>query len=347
MTEDQPALREVERYMRAVIDRAESSGMLDERAALPLYRVLAYHLGWMDEQFRPARVDGGKRIRPLLCLRCCEAAGGDPSAAAPVGAAIELLHNFTLVHDDIQDRSRTRRHRLTVWALWGEAQAINAGDAMFALSQLALLEVADRLPGTSVALLLRAFNETTLRIVEGQVLDLGFEDRPSVSVDEYLTMIRGKTAALTAFAAWSGALVAGADPEHLERFRLFGEALGLGFQIRDDYLGIWGRREETGKEPADDIRRRKKSLPIVLLLESMTPPDRELLGSLWSGQEVSDQAVEQVLELLERYGIRERVRAEVARLHQEAHSLLAEAAAPGPARNALSALLDRLATRSG
>lgn len=346
MTNEQQGLRLVERYMRAVIERAERSGILGERIALPLYRVLAYHLGWADEQLHPVQVEGGKRIRPLLCLLCCEAAGGDPAAAVPVSAAIELLHNFTLIHDDIQDRSRTRRHRPTVWALWGEAQAINAGDAMFALSQLALLEAGDRLPSDSLALLLRAFNETTLRIVEGQVLDLGFEERPSVSVTEYLAMIRGKTAALTAFAAWAGALVAGTDPDRLERFRRFGEALGLGFQIQDDYLGIWGRREETGKEPADDIRRRKKSLPIVLLLEAASRPDRQLLEALWSRPEVSDQAVAQVLELLERYGIRERVRAEVARLHQEAHSLLAEAAAPGPARDALAALLDRLATRT-
>lgn len=346
MNDEQQCLQQVERCMRAVIERAERSGILGERTALPLYRVLAYHLGWADEQLHPVRAERGKRIRPLLCLLCCQAAGGDPAAAAPVGAAIELLHNFTLIHDDIQDRSRTRRHRPTVWALWGEAQAINAGDAMFALSQLALLEVADRLPSDSLALLLKAFNETTLRIVEGQVLDLGFEERPSVSVTEYLAMIRGKTAALTAFAAWAGALVAGADPDRLERFRRFGEALGLGFQIQDDYLGIWGRREETGKEPADDIRRRKKSLPIVLLLEAASRPDRELLDALWSRPEVSDQAVAQVLGLLERYGVRERVRAEVVRLHQEAHGLLAEAASSGRARDALAALLDRLATRS-
>ncbi len=344
--DEQHWLGQVEEQMRVVISRAEQSGILDRQTALPLYRVLGYHLGWADEQLRPARADGGKRIRPLLCLLCCEAAGGDPSAAVPVGAAIELLHNFTLLHDDIQDRSRTRRHRPTVWALWGEGQAINAGDAMFALSQLALLEAADRLPSHSLAVLARMFNETTLRIVEGQVLDLGFEQRPVVGVSEYLTMIRGKTAALTAFAAWSGALVAGAEPERLERFRRFGEALGLGFQIQDDYLGIWGRREETGKEPADDIRRRKKSLPIVLLLQAASPADRQLLQALWSQPDVSEDAVAQVLELLERYEVRARVRSEVARLHREAALLLETAALPGQARDTLAVLLDRLATRS-
>ena len=225
-------------------------------------------------------------------------------------------------------------------------QAINAGDAMFALSQLALLEVADRLRSDSLALLLKAFNETTLRIVEGQVLDLGFEERPSVSVSEYLAMIRGKTAALTAFAAWSGALVASAESERLEQFRRFGETLGLGFQIQDDYLGIWGQREETGKEPADDIRRRKKSLPIVLLLEAANPADRQLLQVLWSQPKVSEDGVAQVLELLDRYEVYEHVRGEVVRLHREAALLLERAALPGRARDALAALLDRLATRS-
>jgi geranylgeranyl diphosphate synthase type I len=335
----------VEAQMLAVIERAERGGLLNG-GGLPLYRVLGYHLGWVDAELRPARADGGKRVRPLLCLLCCEAAGGEPLAAVPVAAAIELLHNFTLIHDDIQDRSRTRRHRPTVWALWGDAQAINAGDAMFALSQLALLDLADQLPPSRLVALARVFNETTLRIVEGQVLDLGFEKRSSVDVGEYLIMIRGKTAALTAFAAWAGALVAAAEPARLEQFRRFGEALGLGFQLQDDYLGIWGRREETGKEPADDIRRRKKSLPIVLLLETASPADRLRLEELWSQPEVDEDAVAQVLELLERYRIRERVQTEVVRLHREARDLLETAAAPGRARDALATLVGRLARRS-
>jgi len=335
----------VEAQMAAVIESAERESLLAGEA-LPLYRVLAYHLGWADAELRPVRADGGKRIRPLLCLLCCEAAGGEAPAAVPAAAAIELLHNFTLIHDDIQDRSRTRRHRPTVWALWGDAQAINAGDALFALSQLALYDLVDRLPPGRLVALWRAFNETTLRIVEGQVLDLGFESRSFVDVAEYLTMVRGKTGALTAFAAWAGALVAGAEPPRLEQFRRFGEALGLGFQLQDDYLGIWGRREETGKEPADDIRRRKKSLPIVLLLEVASSTDRTLLEEVWSKPGVDEEAVVHVRELLERYGVRERVRAEVVRLHREAGVLLETAAAPGRARDALTALLDRLASRS-
>src|SRR5690606_32506573 len=196
----------------------------------------------------------------------CEALGGDGELAMPIAAAIEMIHNFTLIHDDIQDRSELRRHRPTIWALWGTAQAINAGDALFALGHLMLN--ATREAGVDPATVLDLSTElhhTTLRIVEGQVLDLGFEDRPEVSPREYLTMISGKTAAIIRYACLAGATVAGADAETAAHLAAFGQSLGMGFQIRDDLLGVWGKPEQTGKPEADDIRRRKKSLPILLL----------------------------------------------------------------------------------
>ena len=216
-------------------------------------------------------VDRGKRMRPAVALLAAGAAGGDPRAAAPVAAAMELLHNFTLIHDDIQDESPTRRHRPTVWSLWGVGQAINAGDALFAAAHLPLYRLASS--GVSArarrCVSLEAFDRMTIAIVEGQTLDLAFEARPDVSPGEYLEMIAGKTAAIVRFAAWAGALLGGADEAAASRWAEFGLALGLGFQVRDDLLGIWGAQEATGKAPADDVRRRKQSLPILILRERL------------------------------------------------------------------------------
>ena len=179
---------------------------------------------------RPAAIDRGKRIRPLLALLCAAAAGGDARRAAPLAAGVELLHNFTLVHDDIQDQSPTRRHRATVWKLWGAAQAINAGDALFAAAHLALFRLRqDASPPTWCCDLAAEFERMTIAIVGGQVLDLGFEGRNDVTPDAYLTMIAGKTAAIVRYAAWAGALLGGADAETADRFAEFGLALGSRF----------------------------------------------------------------------------------------------------------------------
>ncbi len=337
----------VERLMREVVESAErASAELFARRGLPLYGVVRYHLGWADQAFRPVSVAAGKRIRPLVCLLSCAAAGGEPETAVPTAAAIELVHNFTLVHDDVQDRSLTRRYRPTVWSLWGEAQAINVGDAIFALSQLALLDSARRgVPADRTIEVARALNAATLRIVEGQVLDLSFEERWDLTVDDYLQMIGGKTAAILAFAAWAGAYLAGAPADRAEDFRAFGRALGLGFQIRDDLLGIWGEPEVTGKPAADDIRRRKKSFPIVALASAASPEEREELRAIYARPELSEEDVARVLQLLERHRAADSTQAAVDRFHDEARALLERAAPPSEARAALESLLERLATR--
>ena len=312
------AIGDVERTMQALLDRyAARFPTLPD--TLPVYEVLAYHLGWRDERLQPASGVSGKRFRPALCLAVALAVCGDAARAVGIAAAIELLHNFTLIHDDIQDRSRVRRHRPTIWALWGDAQAINAGDALFVLSQIAALEAARALEPGRGEELVRRFNETALSIVEGQVLDLSFEQRPDVSVNEYLTMIERKTAALIAFSAWAGALVAGAPVEVAARLERFGRALGLGFQIRDDYLGIWGDPAVTGKPRGDDLRQRKKSLPIVLVLERATTDDRSWLLDLWRRRaELNAEEVAAVIEFLERYAVRSALQDTVERFQREA-----------------------------
>lgn len=337
----------VEQHMRQLLETAEqeTSGVF-RSADLPIYSVVRYHLGWADQQFEPASADGGKRIRPLICLFACQAASGDISQAVPVASAIELLHNFTLIHDDIQDGSATRRHRSTIWSLWGNAQAINAGDATFALSQLALLD-ATRFGVDPVRLttIQREFNLTALRILEGQVLDLGYEDRWDIEVDDYLRMISGKTAAIIGFAAWSGATLAGVTAERGEAFRNFGLSLGLGFQVRDDMLGIWGEPDVTGKPAADDIRRRKKSLPIIALAERASEPEHRVLECIYSQSELDEADVEHVLSMLAKHNIVETMSDVVSHYHDEARNLLHQAAVHGEGRDALDSLLDRLASR--
>jgi geranylgeranyl diphosphate synthase type I len=335
-----------ERLARLLAESQGRSLLGDE--ALPIYDVLRYHLGQLDERLQPIGGTAGKRVRPKLCLTCCAAAGGDPNKAIPVALAIELLHNFTLIHDDIQDQSQLRRHRPTVWARWGTAQAINAGDAMFVLAHLALNQTTELgIPAETTLRLSAGLHETTLRIVEGQVLDLGFEERASVTVAEYLTMIKGKTAALLRHACWAGAVVAGASPDHSLAYGDFGEALGLAFQIRDDELGVWGDAATTGKTAADDLRRRKKALPLLLLIERAEARDREAIAWMMSGKsELAEDDVRTLLALMDHYEVREGVAQEGSRWQARAAKLLQQTNPAQPAASTLETLLAELAARS-
>jgi geranylgeranyl diphosphate synthase type I len=358
-TEQQVTAREIDALhaeASMLIDRELASLLVELDGAAPLlHRMCAYHLGMIDAEGaalpEPRRHQlQGKRMRPQLALLCCVAGGGAMPAAAPLAAAIELLHNFTLVHDDIQDRSPNRRHRPTVWRLWGDAQAINAGDALFAAAQLGVL--ASRSPAVGpdgVIEIGRAFNRMTIDIVRGQVLDLGFEGRRDVAPEAYLAMIGGKTAASVRFAAWAGARLGGADETVASHFGAFGEALGLGFQLRDDALGVWGAAEQTGKDTADDIRRRKQALPALLLRRATSDADRAELDRIFAGPAVSESDVERVLAMLARYRIADEVEARVRRAHDTAVTEL-DALPTGTdnaAIAALRALTDRMAARSG
>ena len=325
---------------------------LDGRAPL-LAGMVRYHLGYAGPDLaRTAEgtADRGKRIRPAVALLAAGAVGGDPETAAPVAAAIELLHNFTLVHDDIQDESPTRRHRPTVWRLWSVGQAINAGDALFAAAHLPLYELLTRDTAPQVAMkLLDAFDRMTIAIVAGQTLDLEFETRLDVSPADYLGMIAGKTAAIVQYAAWAGALLGGASDAASERWAEFGLALGLGFQVRDDLLGIWGAPAQTGKATADDVRRRKQSLPLLLLRERLDPAGRAELDRLYDAPSLKEGGIARVLDLLAQEGVRETVETEIARYHDQATAALLAAADPmdNPCAARLLALVERLAIRAG
>jgi geranylgeranyl diphosphate synthase type I len=297
---------------------------------LPFFGMLHYHLGWTDEQFHPTQVRAGKRLRPLLTLLTCQAAGGDPRDALPAAAAVELIHNFSLIHDDIQDHSAIRRGRSTVWALWGEAQAINAGDTMFTLAHLALHRLSKQgIPPDRIIAALHALDRTNLALCQGQHMDLHFEGRLDVDSDAYMTMIWGKTAALLGCSAQLGALVALSDPALPERYRRVGEELGLAFQIQDDILGIWGTADVTGKPVADDVRNRKKSLPIVYVLGRQYDADAKRLHALYAQETLSEEEVTEIVAILDASQAR-LYSQELARYYLEAALTELEAAKPEP-----------------
>jgi len=330
------------RYLPLVEDALRAALANDDPALHAHYGMMRYHLGFADADFRPAQVNAGKRVRPLLCLLCCAAAGGEPERAIPAAAAVEILHNFSLVHDDIEDNSPPRRHRPTVWALWGCAQAINVGDALFALARRTLDELGQKgVPPERVLAAGRIFDDTCLALTEGQHLDMVFEKRMNVTVEEYMRMIEGKTAALLATSAELGALAAQADPLCLAAYRRFGRALGVAFQIQDDVLGLWGDEVVTGKSAASDILQKKKTLPIVYAL-SQDGAAAARLRALYAGAPFTADDVPTVHALLAETGAREFAENRSRESHGEAMAALAATGATLPAlRQLVTSLLQR------
>ncbi len=308
------------------------------------YDMMAYHLGWRDEHLRPARADAGKRLRPVLCLLTCEAVGGDVEAALPAAAAIELLHNFSLIHDDIEDNSPTRRGRPTVWRLWGIPQAINVGDAMFALARRALHDLRPHHPPERVLQAFRLFDDVCVALTEGQHLDMRFEERLDVTPEEYLRMIRGKTAALIATSTAMGALLGGAAEPVQQAYAAFGEALGMAFQIVDDILGIWGDEARTGKSAASDILTKKKTWPVLHALHH--PEVGPVLRDLYAGAAFTEADVPRVRALLEQAGARDAAQALAAQYHHQALEALDATGIQSPAQTALRDLARALLQRN-
>ncbi len=266
-------------------------------------RMIRYHLGWVDQAGDPAQAYAGKRLRPLLLLLSTEAAGGEWQRALPAAIAVELLHNFSLVHDDIEDNSPVRRGRPTLWTLWGAANAINAGDLLFGLAHMALWQLPKQGVQSWVVLeIATIFERMCVELTRGQHLDMRFEHDAEVSVDDYLDMITGKSAALVCAAMHIGALLAGLSSEQAEAYAVFGRHLGLAFQIQDDILGIWGDPTVTGKSAATDIQSKKKSLPVLYGLQH--DPG---LAALYAA-DLDDTAVARVVARLERVGAHDHAR---------------------------------------
>jgi geranylgeranyl diphosphate synthase type I len=329
----------LDRYLPLIESELEDA-LADEDGMTAYYGMMRYHMGWLDEALQPARSHQGKRLRPVLCLLSCEGAGGQIEHALAAAAAIELAHNFSLIHDDIQDGSPTRRHRPAVWKVWGMAHAINCGDGMFTKAFLKL----GQLPGRGVSLqhahdAQRIFAETCLALTEGQYLDMTFETTMDVGLESYLRMIQNKSAALISCSTRLGALLGGATPEATHACALFGENLGMAFQVVDDILGIWGAEDRTGKSTATDILARKKSLPIVYALEN---PE---LRAIYAQKEIKDRDVARVVAILEQAGARAYAEQMAQKYSQQAIHYLAQTGMSSPAGQAIGELAQTLLGR--
>ena len=280
---------------QAEID-AEIRSVLDERQS-PLYDMMRYHFGWMDDKGSPQCGPNGKAVRPTLCLVACRAVGGDAKRALPAAAAVELVHNYSLIHDDIQDDDRERRHRPTVWSVWGKPQAINAGTAMRMLANCAVRKL--DVPSKTRLHIQSLLDEATIRLIEGQYLDIDYESQFDITVEDYFEMVGGKTASLFACALEIGSAMGTGQTEYVRAFREFGWNLGMAFQLRDDILGTWGQTADTGKPSCNDIRRRKKTLPVVYALQNAVGSQRERLLENYRGPSVDESSIHEVLTVLE------------------------------------------------
>ena len=291
-----PIVAEIESEMQAV--RREQTCV-----APILWDVIDYQFGW---DLDPADVEqrkqvSGKKIRPLMMALVARAITGDYRHVLPAGAALELLHNFTLIHDDVMDRSLERRHRPAVWTRWGNDQAINAGDGLYALANLSVARLLTL--GTPPEKVVRTFetlSQACLWTAEGQILDMDFETRAIVTPDDYITMIAHKTGTLIEAAAKIGALLSTDDEHVIQGYAAFARSLGIAFQVRDDYLGVWGDESKTGKSATSDIREKKKAYPVLVAFERANGEDRATLQRLYAQATLSDADIETVLAILAR-----------------------------------------------
>lgn len=325
---------EIEKSLQASVLLADGQGLEE------FHEMLAYHMGWVGEGAGPdAR---GKRIRPLMVLLTAASAGGEWRRALPAAAAVELVHNFSLIHDDIEDNSPLRRGRATLWTRWGIPQAINAGDAMFTVAHLSLLGLAETASARAALEANRILQKTCLHLTQGQYLDISYEARGDLNLAAYWPMVGGKTAALLAACTELGALAAQAPEARQAAYRQFGWTLGLAFQAQDDLLGIWGDSAVTGKSADSDLVSGKKSLPVLFGLEQNGPFARRWREGPINGEQVADLARQ-----LEAEGARQYTQERANALTDQALEALEKAQPEGEAGRALKELAAQLLKRKG
>ncbi len=309
-----PLPQMIDRYNDAVQDALRAELAPDRVGAGSfVYDILRYYMGWADETGAPALASAGKAVRPTLCLFGCEAVGGEVAQAIPAAVALELIHNFSLIHDDIQDGDETRRGRKTVWAVWGLPKALVAGNVLRVVADSALhnLPKSERAPlrwYRAVSLLTEAY----LEMIDGQYLDISFEGRHDIGMDDYRRMISRKTGALLRCSLNMGATVGTDDASTVAAFRECGRALGYVFQIRDDALGVWGEESRTGKPVGSDIRRKKNSYPVVYAMENADTLDGRLLSEIYSKDALDDADVASVMGVMDRIGVQEHAHIEAS-----------------------------------
>ena len=327
-----PLLAQVELELQKQVSR------LDQPRTQPLHEMLTYHMGWTGEGAGPDAT--GKRIRPLLVLLTTATCGADWQTALPAAAAVELVHNFSLVHDDIQDNSPKRRGRDTVWTKWGAPMAINAGDALFVMSNQAIVDLKEKYPAEVILQAAEILHNTCLDLTRGQFLDMSYEERKDLSIEDYWPMISGKTSALLSACCHIGALLGGANEEKQESYRSFGHYLGLAFQVQDDILGIWGDERVTGKSAVSDLVEGKNSLPILAGLRK-----KGKFAERWAQGPIRPDEVEEVARLLaseDGYGFTKEVSIQMTDM---AINSLREADSQGEAGEALFELTNKLLNR--
>ncbi|MER6347070.1 polyprenyl synthetase family protein [Streptomyces sp. NPDC001595] len=318
-----------------------------DRLAPPMDTVAAYHFGWIDAEGKPADGDGGKAVRPALAVLSAEVTGAAPEIGIPGAVAVELVHNFSLLHDDLMDGDEQRRHRDTVWKVHGPAQAILVGDALFALANELLLELGTVEAGRAT----RRLTTATRALIDGQAQDISYEHRDRVSVEECLEMEGNKTGALLACACSIGAVLGGADDRTADALEKYGYHLGLAFQAVDDLLGIWGDPVATGKQTWSDLRQRKKSLPVVAALAAGGSASERLGDILAADAKSSDFANFSEEEfaaraaLIEEAGGREWTAEEARRQHAIAIEALDAVDMPDRVRAQFTALADFVVVR--
>ena len=267
------------------------------------YDVLRYNMGWVDADAKPIAARTGKALRPTLCLLTCEAVGGDPTLAIPGAISVEFIHNFSLVHDDIQDHDEVRWGRPTVWSIWGKPKALVAGNLLRTVADQALWNLNEQGVDYTVATkVVHLLTKSYLSMIEGQYLDVAYEGHNDTGLTEYLDMISRKTGALISCSVHIGAVIGTKDALSIKAFQNFGRSLGYVFQIRDDMLGTWGEEKKTGKPVGSDIKRKKKALPIVHAMSQAKGTNQHQLKSIYAKNEISGPDVEVVLDIMTTVG---------------------------------------------
>ena len=327
-----PLLSHIELELQRQVSR------LDQPRTQLFHEMLTYHMGWTGEGAGPEAT--GKRIRPLMVLLTTASCGTDWKSALPAAAAVELVHNFSLVHDDIQDNSPKRRGRDTAWVKWGAPLAINVGDALFVMSNQAIIDLKEHYPAETVVKAAEIFHNTCLDLTRGQFLDMSYEERHDLKVEDYWPMISGKTAALLSACCQIGAALGGADAEKEEAYRSYGHYLGLAFQVQDDILGIWGDENVTGKSAASDLVEGKNSLPVLIGLGK-----KQKFAERWAQGPIRAEEVEEVARILASEGGYGEAKEASIQMTDMAINSLREADPQGEAGEALFELTNRLLNR--
>lgn len=330
--------------VKALLSNLESElqrqiARLDASRTKPFHEMLTYHMGWTGEGAGPEAT--GKRIRPLMVLLCTASCGSDWQPALPAAAAVELVHNFSLVHDDIQDNSDKRRGRPTTWVKWGMPMAINVGDALFVMSNQAIIDLKENYPAEVVVKAAEILHNTCLDLTRGQFLDMSYEKRMDLAVEDYWPMISGKTAALLSACCHIGSLLGAADEAKQDAYRSFGHYLGLAFQVQDDILGIWGDEAVTGKSAANDLIEGKKSFPVLAGLAT-----NGRFAARWKQGAMRAEEVQEYARILANEGGYEAALDAARQMTDLALMSLREAEPQGEAGQALFELADKLLKRN-